>query len=36
MICDSAVNCRSVVFRLCVWGTALSVSLPDFLQKKTT
>ena len=35
MICDSAVICRSVLFGLCVGGTALSVPLPDFLQKKT-
>ena len=35
MICDPAANCRSVLFCLCVGGTALSVPLPDFLQKKT-
>ena len=35
MICDSAVNCHSVLFCLCVGGTAVSVPLPDFLQKKT-
>lgn len=35
MIRDSAVNCRSVLFGLRVWGAALSVPLPDFLQKMT-
>ena len=35
MICDPAVNCRSVLFCLCVGGTAPSAPLPDFLQKKT-
>ena len=35
MICDPAVICRSVFFGLCVGGTAPSVPLPDFLQKKT-
>ena len=35
MICVSAVNCRSVLFCLCVGGTAPSVPLSDFLQKKT-
>ena len=35
MICDPAVNYRSVLFGLYVGETALSVPLPDFLQKMT-
>ena len=35
MICDPAVNCRSVLFGLRVGGTAPPAPLPDFLQKKT-
>ncbi len=34
MICDPAVNCRSVLFGLCVGGTALSIPLPRLFAEK--